>query len=136
VIVVDASALVKYLLREEGWEEASRYVRTMKPLYSLDHVLKEVANVIWKDASTRKVITSKFAMRLYDLVERLIDSQVIILENELKHLKRAIEIALEHNITVYDSLYIAQAEKYGEILTSDEKQGEVARKLGIRVHKV
>jgi len=59
VIVVDASALAKYLLREEGWEEASRYVRTMRPLYSLDHVLKEVTNVVWKDASTRKAVTSK-----------------------------------------------------------------------------
>jgi predicted nucleic acid-binding protein len=37
---------------------------------------------------------------------------------------------------VYDALYIAQAENYGEILTSDEKQGEIARKLGIKVHKI
>lgn len=136
MIVVDASALAKYLLREEGWEEVSRYVRTMRPLYSLDHVLKEVTNAVWKDTSTRKVITSKFAMPLYGLVERLVDSQVIILENELKHLKRALEIALEHDVTVYDALYIAQAENYGEILTSDEKQGEIARKLGIKVHKI
>jgi hypothetical protein len=49
-------------------------------------VLKEVTNAVWKDASTRKVITSKFAMRFYDLVERLVDSRVIILENELKRL--------------------------------------------------
>jgi predicted nucleic acid-binding protein len=59
VIVVDASALAKYLLREEGWEEVSRYVRTMRPLYSLEHVLKEVTNAVWRDASTRKVVTSK-----------------------------------------------------------------------------
>jgi predicted nucleic acid-binding protein len=72
-------------------------------------------------------------MRLYGLVERLVDSQVIILENELKHLKRTLKIALEHDITVCDALYIAQAENYGEILTSDEKQGEIARKLGIKV---
>lgn len=59
MIVVDASALAKYLLREEGWEEVSRYVRTMRPLYSLEHVLKEVTNAVWRDASTRKVVTSK-----------------------------------------------------------------------------
>ncbi|MCL7389373.1 MAG: hypothetical protein LZ173_05485 [Thaumarchaeota archaeon] len=57
--MVDASALAKYLLREEGWEEVSRYVRTMRPLYSLEHVLKEVTNAVWRDASTRKVVTSK-----------------------------------------------------------------------------
>ena len=92
--------------------------------------------MIWKDASTRKVIASEFAMRLYVLVERLVDSQVIILENELKHLKRALEIALKHDVTVCDALYIAQAENYGEILTSDEKQEEIARKLEIKVHKI
>jgi hypothetical protein len=63
----------------------------MRPLYSLDYVLKEVTNAVWKDASTRKVVTSEFAMRLYGLVERLVDSQVIILENELKHLKENVE---------------------------------------------
>ena len=87
MIVVDASALVKYLLREEGWERPSRYVRTMKPLYSLVHLLKEVTNAVWKDAFTRKAMISRFAMHLYNLGGRLIDSQVVILESELKTLK-------------------------------------------------
>jgi len=136
VIVVDASTLAKYVLHEDGWEEVSRYIREKRPLYSIDHVLKEVANAIWKHTFIRKLITIEVALRLYDLLERLVISQAIILETELKYVRRAIEIALKYGITVYDALYIAQAEKYGELLTSDEKQGNISRELKIRVYMV
>ncbi|RLE58737.1 MAG: PIN domain nuclease [Thermoprotei archaeon] len=136
MIVVDASTLAKYVLHEDGWEEVSRYIREKRPLYSIDHVLKEVANAIWKHTFIRKLITIEVALRLYDLLERLVISQAIILETELKYVRRAIEIALKYGITVYDALYIAQAEKYGELLTSDEKQGNISRELKIRVYMV
>ncbi|RLE86885.1 MAG: PIN domain nuclease [Thermoprotei archaeon] len=136
MIVIDASALAKYVLHEDGWEEVSRYIREMRPLYSVDHVLKEVANAIWKHAFIRKLITAKVALQLYNLLERLTVSQAIILEDELKYVKRAIEIALKHGITVYDALYIAQAEKLGELLTSDEIQESISRELRIRVYMV
>lgn len=50
MIVIDASALSKYVLKEEGWEEVRRFVRERRPLYSVDHVLKECFNAIWKRA--------------------------------------------------------------------------------------
>ncbi len=42
---------------------------------------------------------------------RLVETQVIITEQEDRYVKRALEIALSHGVTVYDALYIAQAEK-------------------------
>jgi predicted nucleic acid-binding protein len=133
VIVIDASALAKYILHEEGWEEVSRYVRKMKPLYSIDHVLKEVVNAVWKH-TMKNIILPEIAIQLYSSLEKLAKSQVIVLEDELTYMRRAVEIALRYGITIYDALYIAQAEKYGELLTSDEKQGSIARELGIRLH--
>jgi predicted nucleic acid-binding protein len=133
VIVIDASALAKYILHEEGWEEVSRYVRKMKPLYSIDHVLKEVVNAVWKH-TMKNIILPEIAIQLYGSLEKLAKSQVIVLEDELTYMRRAVEIALRYGITIYDALYIAQAEKYGELLTSDEKQGSIARELGIRPH--
>jgi predicted nucleic acid-binding protein len=133
VIVIDASALAKYILHEEGWEEVSRYVRKMKPLYSIDHVLKEVVNAVWKH-TMKNIILPEIAIQLYGSLEKLAKSQVIVLEDELTYMRRAVEIALRYGITIYDALYIAQAEKYGELLTSDEKQGSIARRLGIRLH--
>lgn len=133
MIVIDASALAKYILHEEGWEEVSRYVRKMKPLYSIDHVLKEVVNAVWKH-TMKNIILPEIAIQLYGSLEKLAKSQVIVLEDELTYIRRAVEIALRYGITIYDALYIAQAEKYGELLTSDEKQGSIARELGIRLH--
>ncbi len=46
------------------------------------------------------------------------------------------EIAIEKIIPVYDALYLAQAKKYGSLLTSDEKQWKVAKKIGINAEYV
>ena len=46
MIVVDASALAKYILREEGWKGVGSFIKEKKPLYSLNHLIKEVGNAI------------------------------------------------------------------------------------------
>ncbi|WP_243671687.1 type II toxin-antitoxin system VapC family toxin [Vulcanisaeta sp. JCM 16161] len=63
----------------------------------------------------------------------LVDTGVIVLEPEEQYMPDAFMIALRNDITVYDSLYIAQALKRGTLLTSDKEQASVARKLGISV---
>jgi len=47
VIVIDASALTKFVLKEEGWEEVTPYLKTGAT--SIDLVVKEVANAVWKN---------------------------------------------------------------------------------------
>ncbi len=136
MIVIDASALTKYVLHEEGWEAISTYIRRTKPLYSVDHLVKEVGNAIWKHCYLRKVIKQGEALRLYQALLRLIETKVIILEPETSYTQAALQIALRHGITLYDSLYVAQALKLGELLTSDKKQAEIANKLNIRVHLI
>ncbi len=136
MIVIDASALTKYVLHESGWDEISTYLRTKRPLYSLDHVLKECCNAVWKHYYVRKLISRTIALELVKRIKKLVDTQVVILEPENQYLERAVEIALDNGLTVYDSLYLAQAEKYGEILTSDERQARVAKSLGIITHYI
>jgi len=51
-------------------------------------------------------------------------------------LSRAQEIAMKENITIYDSLYIAQAERYGGLITGDMKQRKAAEKMKINVNFV
>ena len=110
MIVVDASALAKYVLREEGLEAVAGYLRRARPLYSVNHVMKEVANALWKHARLAKVIDARTALKLCKALERLAETRVIVLESELKYLSRALGIALEYGLTVYDVLYVAQAE--------------------------
>ena len=134
MIVIDASTLTKYVLHEENWKEVSSYIKERRPLYSIDHVLKEVGNAIWKHCILKGIINKSTAIKLYQSLLKLMEAKVIILEPEKIYLQKALQIALNQGITFYDSLYLAQAQKYGELLTSDEKQAKIAVKLGIKVY--
>jgi len=60
--------------------------------------------------------------------------EVIRVEDEGEYLKDAFRIALHEGITIYDSLYIAQAMKHkAKLLTSDKGQAKVAQSLGLKV---
>jgi predicted nucleic acid-binding protein len=50
VIVVDASALSAFVLREEGWRNLAGYLANA---VAPDYVAKEVANAVWRAARTR-----------------------------------------------------------------------------------
>ncbi|MEM0439137.1 MAG: PIN domain nuclease [Desulfurococcaceae archaeon] len=136
MIVIDGSALVKYLLYEDGWEEISRYIREMRPLVTIDHALKEVANGILKHKKLYSMIGDDKIIRLYRGFLELVRTGVIIIEPEDKYIAEALEIALNHDISIYDSLYISLALKYGELLTCDARQAEVASKLGVKVYYI
>lgn len=136
MIVIDASALTKYVLHEEGWEAIGTYIKGTKPLYSVDHIMKEVGNAIWRHSYLRKIIKQDEALRLYHALLKLMEAEVIILEPEIKYVGTALQIALQQGITLYDSLYLAQAQRLGELLTSDEEQAEIASNLSIKVRLI
>ena len=136
MIVVDASSLVKYVLHEENWKDVSYFVKERKPLYSVDHVVEEVGNAVWKHCCLRRVISREKALKLYQSFVKLFQTGVIVAESEEAYLDAALQIALDYGVTFYDSLYLAQAQKYGEFLTSDEKQADIANQLGIKVYLI
>lgn len=55
---------------------------------------------------------------------------VLILESFDGYLTDALDIGVKEKLTIYDTLYIAQAKKYGHLVTSDERQRKIAEKLG------
>ncbi len=136
MIVVDASTLAKYVLKESNWRSVRNFILANKPLLSLELLLNEVLNVLWKYAVMLKAIDRSSAEELADGVINLIKTGVIVLENSDQYLSEAIKIAFENSIPVFDSLYIAQALKHKELLTSDERQAKVAEKLNIKVHYI
>lgn len=136
MIVADASSLVKYVLHEESWRDVSLLIRKRRPLRSVDHVTKEIGNAVWKHCCLHGVISHRKALELYGGFMKLIQTGVILIEPEEEYLDAALQIALNHRVTLYDSLYLAQAQKYGELLTSDVKQAEIADQLGVKVYLV
>ncbi len=133
MIVIDASALAKYVLEEDNWKLVARVMRAKT--YSLDLAVKEVANAIWKKAVVLKVEPPEIAARRYRILRMLIDNGIIELESELDYIDDAFDLAIETGLTVYDALYIAQAAKKKAVLvTSDKKQAKTAQELGLTVN--
>jgi predicted nucleic acid-binding protein len=129
VIVVDASALSAFLLKEPGWRTISRYIARS---ISVDLVLKEAANAVWK-AHMRGLVDRGGALKLLEILLSLVERN-IELEPEAAYLPDAFRLALDLRITVYDALYIAQAlRRKAPLLTLDERQAEAAAKSGVDV---
>lgn len=127
VIVIDASSLAKYILREENWEEVREYL--LNEAYSLTLALAEISNAIWKHYVIYKEISYEDAEIMFNALRKLKD--ILVFEQFEKYLDDAVKISMKEKITVYDALYIAQAKKFNSLLTSDERQWKVARKMGI-----
>ena len=128
--MVDASSLTAFILKEPGWRGLSRY---LKLGISVDHVVKEVLNALWRAYALKGVIGVQEAIQLFRILESMIGVN-ILLEPEERYLNRAFKIALDSKITVYDALYIAlAAEKRLPLLTLDEKQKDAARAVGIKI---
>jgi predicted nucleic acid-binding protein len=123
VIVIDASVVVKFILKEEGWNKVADFLKT--GTISVDLVIKETVNAIWKRVM-RKEISLEEAKSMFEAMKEILNKAVII-ENEMDYIDEAFEISIKRNVTVYDSLYIALAKKKKlELLTADEIQAQVA----------
>jgi len=123
VIVIDASALAKFILKEEGWERIADFLKA--GTISVDHVVKEVASAIWRRLM-RKEISLEDARRMFEAMKEVI-SKAVVIEDEMDYTDEAFEISIRRSITVYDSLYIALSEKMKlRLLTADEIQAQAA----------
>lgn len=128
--VIDASAIAKYVLKEEHWEQVRDYL-TAEPR-SLDLALAEVSNAIWKHQVIYRKISSSEATVIFKVLQKL-GADVLILESFAGYLRGATEIAVKEKLTIYDALYIVQAQRYGHFVTSDDFQRKIAVKLGLDV---
>lgn len=119
--VVDASVAVKWILPEEGQEQAMR-LQEMYQDEELDLVaphllISEVGNVLWKRVR-RGELTSQSAHRCF---EQLLCDCPILLDSPAVQ-TTSLHLALAHNRTVYDCLYLAWAlEERCDLITADEK---------------
>lgn len=128
--VIDASAIAKYVLRDEHWELVRDQLAT-EPC-SLDLALAEVANAIWKHQVIYGRISAREASLFYEALRKL-GADVLVLEPFAGYLTAAIELGIKEKLSIYDALYLVQAQKYGSIVTSDEPQRTIAVNLGLEV---
>ncbi len=119
--VIDASALVKFVITEEYTD----FVREIVSLHEVseiqliapDFLLVESANVLWKDAL-------RVGSHIEDVVAAYNDLLRINvhLVPQADLLEDALRLALDINITVYDALYCALARRENaELITEDRR---------------
>jgi predicted nucleic acid-binding protein len=82
----------------------------IKNVISVDLIVKEVSNVLWKDHYVRKSVDKDTVLELYRLMKSLLRVN-ILLENEEKYLDDAFEIAMLTGTSIYDALYCLGKEK-------------------------
>nr|WP_206205100.1 type II toxin-antitoxin system VapC family toxin [Thermococcus sp. 9N3] len=120
------------MLKESGWEKVIPHLQPENDARTVEMLITECANVIWKNVRIHKTLQREEGERLLDALWLLVDKGVITVEENRKYLREAFELSVEHCIAVYDALFIAQAKELNATLvTCDEKQGRIAEKLGV-----
>lgn len=128
-VVVDASVALKWILNEEGTEEAlalwDRWQAGGERVVAPPVFRAEVANAL-RQVVRRGVVTASDADELLDT---LLD--IVAIEEPLTLYARALRMSHEFDLgAVYDALYLALAERENcEVWTADRK---LARAVGHR----
>jgi predicted nucleic acid-binding protein len=120
--VVDTSALIRLFVPDgplpDGIEDFLRGVeRGLNIAIAPELLLAEAANVINKKRVSGELNSGESERLLSDLISvpiRLFPHQPIIL--------KAFKLAREHNLTVYDTLYLALAEDHGAVIFSADRK--------------
>jgi len=130
VIVIDSSTLAKYILKEPGWDSVARFME-VDNVVTLDLALKEVLNAV-RRAYVRGLFDEGIAMEKFNALRELVEAGVLSVEGNSGYLEPAFQIALRTGLTIYDSLFLAQASRHSaRLLTSDKAQADAAIRLGI-----
>lgn len=124
--VVDASLLSAIFLREERWAQYADRLDALGVVWSVPFVRFEVSNAIWKHhefsvESAEDLAADVFRFRVQ---EEFSDGLARI----------AMSLARANRIAFYDAAYVALACSLKlPLWTLDERQAQVARKLGVEV---
>jgi predicted nucleic acid-binding protein len=126
VKVIDSSALIKYIAKEENWEKVQEHLK--EGCITLDLAIKETANALVKKALKNEV-SSETAKEIINYLPRTVR---ITPQNE--HFSKALEIAIKNKMAIYDALFTALSVNTNiPLLTSDEKQAKTSREYGVSV---
>jgi predicted nucleic acid-binding protein len=119
-------------MNEPGSKEARATVADVLKkgytLHTVDLALAEGLNVVWKHANLLKDLKVEEAEPTAEDLIKVYDGLNIVTAREIA--QETTQIALTQNITVYDALYIAAAQKLnGTLYTGDQKLCKIANRI-------
>ncbi len=133
--VVDASVVVQVLITDAYTKQArALFGQLTEPdqLHVPEFCLLECANVLWKQVRFQGMPRNEADILLGELVRLPFTIQPVS-----GLLERSLEIGLLHQLAIYDSVYIAMAEKLRfPLITTDTKQEAAARAIGVTLKPI
>ena len=133
--VVDASVAVQYLIADVHTSRVDTLLAQVDQditLWVPEFCLLECANVLWKEARFRVMPQTQAVQLTTDLAALPLKVSPV---SDL--LTRALQLALEYGLAVYDSVYIAMAERLNcPLITVDRKQAQIANTVGVTLKPI
>ena len=135
--VIDPSVLIQAYVRESHSARVTTLLQSLTEseadsLHVPEFCLTECTNILWKHVrfNGMPVTTAQNA------VEAL-GSLPLLLHSAIPVLPRALTIGLNHQLAVYDSIYVALAEYLScPLITIDERQATAARANNIAIKPI
>jgi len=125
-IIVDSSVLFALFFPEEYSEWSEEVIKEYDELHVPELVFLETSNAAWKRIVLFKQ-PSDIVLKNLRLLHKFI-SDVCIIHRDIDYLQRTIELSIKLRTTIYDSLFLAIAEKYEtKVLTVDKKLVETLK---------
>ncbi len=116
-VVVDASAVVRWLIAADGADEAAAIYSTHEVVVAPDLIIPEIANAFWKYVTFDGGSIEKANAAIAESASLFNE---IIPSVELKD--RAFSIAMELQHPIYDCFYLALAEQRNcQLVTADRR---------------
>lgn len=124
MLLIDSSAIVKYLSKESDWEAVIPHINDS---FTMPLALVEIGS-----AFAKKLRDGEMDLAVARELLRIYSNDALIIDQN-RYVVSAFEIAIGNRLSIYDSLFVAAALGEGCNLAScDEKQMKVAEKLGVK----
>lgn len=124
-VTLDVSAAFCVVTQSKGFETFAEKLKHADTVSAPGLFISEASNTAWKYHKIQQVAPEKcqrMASRAISLLDKLIEAKQIW--------PKALELAIQHNITVYDAMYLAVAlEEQSELLSLDRRLMEVWAKV-------
>lgn len=115
-IVVDACVVIKWFIPEVHAISAALLLHKNLQFIAPDLIYAEIGNILWKKYRSKELTLDEASAILEDFKRFPLKTY----ENE-SLLDTAWQIATAHQCTLYDSLYVALAQKEGCLLVTADK---------------
>jgi len=125
--VIDSNVYASVVVKDEFYEKCRRYMLMKK--VTLDLAFAEAGNVIWKHMKMGR-IKAEDTVRRAEVLKRLVNTSKVYESKDL--LVEAVELAVKYDVTVYDALFVALAQRLNDkLVTTDRKLWEKLRNTDI-----